>query len=66
MPEKPKMSEPDAGAAPTPELSTAPHPTSAPDAVGPISQGAELDDLSGETWSNFSEVDDELDELPER
>ncbi|WP_045561618.1 hypothetical protein [Streptomyces sp. FxanaA7] len=65
MPKKPKASEQDAKAAPAPELSAAPPAPSAQDAAGPTPQDADLD-LNGETWSNFSEVDDELDELPER
>lgn len=66
MPKKPKTSEQAAKAAPAPQPSTAPTAAPAQDAAGPTLQDADLDDLSGETWSNFSEVGDEEDELPER
>ncbi|MFG2126007.1 hypothetical protein [Streptomyces sp. NPDC048710] len=65
MPKKPKTSKQDGEAAPAPELSTAPPAPSAQDAAGLTPQDADLD-LNSETWSNFSEVDDELDGLPER
>lgn len=67
MPKKPKTSEQAAKAAPTAQPAAAPSTASAQDATaGLTAQDMDPDDLNGETWSDFSEVGDEEDELPER
>ncbi|WNZ14250.1 hypothetical protein [Streptomyces sp. 11x1] len=66
MPKKPKTSEQAAKAAPAPQPSTGAPAAPAQNAVGPTLQDADLDELNSETWSDFSEVGDEEDELPER
>ncbi|MBZ3906479.1 hypothetical protein [Streptomyces griseiscabiei] len=66
MPKKPRTSEQAAQAAPTPQPSAPTPAAPAQKAADPTLQDTDLDELNGETWSNFSEVGDEEDELPER
>jgi hypothetical protein len=66
VPKKPKTSEQAAQAAPASQPSTATPAAPAQNAAGPTLQDVDLDELNGETWSTFSEVGDEEDELPER
>ncbi|MCC9708421.1 hypothetical protein E4N62_26060 [Streptomyces sp. MNU76] len=66
MPKKPKTSEQAAKAAPAPQPPKAAPAAPAENAAGPTFQDTDLDEPNGETWSYFSEVGDEEDELPER
>ncbi|MFM9539885.1 hypothetical protein [Streptomyces turgidiscabies] len=65
MPKKPKTSQQDAAAAPAPDLLSASPAPPAPDTAGLTPQDADLD-MYGNPPAGFSEVNGELDELPER